>query len=190
MNLDWECQEFNISGLKALTPFLREDDRGYFVKSYEKSVYQQFGIAASVSETIESWSKYAVIRGLHFQTENPQAKIIRVLQGAIFDVAVDLRKNSKTFGKWKSIVLSSENHNVFYIPKGFAHGFQVLSEYALTSYLCIGEYIADKDTGINWKDIELGIEWPLREYCVSEKDKGLMSFSQFKETYGGLEGAE
>lgn len=188
MNLNWASKGFGISGIKLLTPFFREDERGFFLKSYQKDIYEQWGINESLSETFETWSKYSVVRGLHFQTKKPQAKIVRVLSGKIYDVAVDLRNNSCTFGKWQSVELDSKEHSIFYIPEGFAHGFQVLSEFALVSYQCIGEYFPEFDTGIYWRDSDLNIDWPLKDYITSDKDENLMTYRQFIQTVGALGG--
>lgn len=187
MEQDWNQRTFEIEGLKLLSPFYREDMRGYFLKSYEKSIFSQVGIEGSISETFETWSKKAVIRGLHFQTQKPQAKLVRALYGEIYDVAVDLRKGSSTFGSYQAVCLGSEAHEVFYIPAGFAHGFQVVSEHALVSYQCIGRYFGEFDTGIHYGDPELGIRWPIKKCLVSGKDSALMSFAGFREQYTALE---
>lgn len=187
MELNWDYKEFDISGLKLISPFYREDSRGYFLKSYESDIYNQWNIKNTLTEIFETWSEHSVIRGLHFQTKNPQAKIVRVLYGEVYDVAVDLRKGSKTFGQWKAVQLSEKNHGIFYIPEGFAHGFQVISDRALVSYQCIGKYFSEFDTGIYWKDSDLNIEWPIKKSIISEKDNKLMSFNQFIKNIGALE---
>lgn len=187
MEQDWSQRTFEIEGLKLLSPFYREDMRGYFLKNYEKSVFAGLGIKGSISETFETWSAKGVIRGLHFQTQKPQAKLVRALSGEVYDVAVDLRKESPTFGSYQAVRLSSLQHEVFYIPAGFAHGFQALSEHALVSYQCIGRYREEFDTGIHYGDPELGIRWPLKKCMVSGKDGALMSFAGFRERYMALE---
>lgn len=187
MEQNWSERTFEISGLKLLTPFYREDVRGYFLKYYEAGVFVQLGIKDSIDETFETWSKKTVIRGLHFQTQKPQAKLVRTVFGEIYDVAVDLRKKSSTFGHYQAVYLNSKANEIFYIPAGFAHGFQVVSEYALVSYQCIGQYLREFDTGIHYKDPELKIPWPLEECLVSEKDEALMSFAGFRKCVSALE---
>lgn len=190
MEQNWSERTFEISGLKLLTPFYREDVRGYFLKCYEADVFAQLGIKGSIDETFETWSKRTVIRGLHFQTQKPQAKLVRAVFGEIYDVVVDLRKNSSTFGHYQEVYLNSKTNEIFYIPAGLAHGFQVVSEYALVSYQCIGKYIREFDAGIHYKDPELKIPWPLEECLVSEKDEALMSFAGFRECVLALEDTE
>ena len=178
----------NIEGLKIIEPFYMEDNRGFFLKSFERNIFKELGLKNVISEDFESFSYKNVIRGMHFQINNPQIKMVRAISGEILDVAIDLRKNSPTFGEWQSVVLSAENHKIFYIPEGFAHGFKVLSESAVVSYKCIGDYDKETDTGINWKDIDLAIDWGLgeSEAIVSAKDNALMSLSEFKRLHGGL----
>lgn len=180
------CVEGTIEGLKIITPYYIEDERGYFLKNFEKNIYKQFEIDTSISEDFETLSYKNVIRGLHFQTIEPQSKLIRVISGSILDVAVDLRKNSKTFGKWKAIQLSEHNHKIFWIPKGFAHGFGVLSDYAIVSYKCIGRYLAEFDTGIRFDDNELSIKWNIDNPIISIKDDNLMSLREFRSKFDGI----
>ena len=174
----------SIRDLMIIHPFYMEDERGFFLKSFEKEIFWQNGIKTEIFEDFESYSIKGVLRGLHFQTEKPQAKLVRALTGTIYDVAVDLRKTSKTFGKWHAEILSVDNHKAFFIPKGFAHGFLVLSDNALVSYKCEGAFLKETDTGIVWNDPELKIDWPTNqvdEIIVSEKDRRLQTFSHFKE---------
>lgn len=173
-----------IPDLMIVNPFYMEDERGFFLKSFEKEIFRQNGIKTEIFEDFESYSIKGVIRGLHFQTEKPQAKLVRALTGTIYDVAVDLRKASETFGKWHAEILSADNHKAFFIPKGFAHGFLVLSDSALVSYKCEGAFSKETDTGIVWNDPELKIDWPTNqvdEIIVAEKDRGLQTFKHFKE---------
>ena len=156
------------------------------MKNFEKDIFKEFNIDISVFEDFETYSKYGVIRGLHFQTQAPQGKLVKAISGRIRDVAVDLRKESATFGKWMAVELSQENRKSFWIPPGFAHGFEVLSEYALVSYKCDGKYLIEYDTGIYYDDKDIGINWQTSNPIVSDKDKGLMSLQDFKERYGGL----
>lgn len=186
MEQNWSVNAFPIEGLQLLTPFYREDARGYFLKNYEADMFEQLGVSGCVSETFETWSRKAVVRGLHFQTKCPQAKLVRAVSGEIYDVAVDLRLNSPTYGQHQAVYLNGETHGIFYIPAGFAHGFQVVSNHALVSYQCIGRYLGEFDTGIHFRDAELGICWPLAECIVSEKDNGLMSFDDFRTRYRTL----
>jgi|GEM_PF-9827 len=192
---DNHAQSFGIEtteleGVYQLTPFYMEDNRGNFLKAFEKDVFREFGLDADIQEEFESFSSYNVIRGLHFQTKNPQIKIVRVLQGEVIDVVVDLRAGSPTFGQYTKIRLSGKNHKSLWIPAGFAHGFRVVSgDGALMSYKCIGRYEKGYDTGILWSDTDLSIDWeivPGSDLIISDRDKQLMRFSEFVETYGGL----
>lgn len=175
-----------IDGLKVITPFYMEDERGYFLKCYEKDIFNEFGIDSVINEDFETCSKRNVIRGLHFQIKEPQGKLVRVISGAIKDIAVDLRKNSLTFGEWESVLLTGDNHQAFWIPAGFAHGFEVLSDNAIVSYKCVGKFQKEYDTGINAFDEKLNIVWETTDPVLSAKDKALMSFRQFEELYSGL----
>lgn len=187
MSSVFSVENLEIEGLKVITPFYAEDKRGYFLKDFEENIYKGFGLGNLLSESFFTKSKRGVIRGLHFQINRPQIKIVSVLQGEVLDVAVDLRRYSDTFGKWEAIVLSEVNHKSLYIPAGFAHGFQVLSDDALVSYKCIGNYDGETDTGIRYNDEELNIVWN-KEYeaVVSKRDMSLMTLAEFKNTYGGL----
>lgn len=186
MNTSFQIKEMEISGVKLITPFYMEDSRGYFLKSVEKDVFKEWGISIDIYEDFESYSKRGVIRGMHFQTQNPQGKLVRAIRGVIHDVVVDLRRDSETFGQYVDVILSDENHNSLWVPAGFAHGFEVLSEDAIMSYKCVGKYLAGYDTGIYWKDKDLNIAWQTEAPIVSDKDVALMSFHEFKEKYTGL----
>lgn len=186
MSSKFECNNLEIKDVKVITPFYMEDERGYFLKSIEKDVFAQWNLKLDIYETFETYSKRAVIRGLHFQTENPQAKIVRVIKGKIRDVIVDLRDGSETFGKYIVVELSDNNRSIVWIPKGFAHGFEVMSEDALVSYTCIGKYSKETDTGIVWNDKTLAINWMTEYPIVSEKDSKLQTFEQFCDKYKGL----
>lgn len=182
----FSCESLEIRDVKLIHPFYMEDERGYFLKSIEKDVFKEWGLDAAVYESFETYSKKGVIRGMHFQTKDPQAKIVRVIYGEIRDVIVDLRANSETFGKYIAVNLSEQNRNILWIPQGFAHGFEVLSEDVLVSYTCVGKYLREYDTGIVWNDKELAIEWRTEVPIVSAKDTSLQTFKQFKKTIGGL----
>lgn len=171
-----------IEGVKVITPRVFPDERGYFMETYQKKDFEEIGIDVEFVQDNQSASKKGVIRGLHFQKEFPQDKLVRVISGTVFDVCVDLRKGSKTFGKWFGVELSAENKKQFFIPKGFAHGFLVLSDYAEFVYKCSDFYHPGDEGGIIYNDPEIGIDWPIPEGCeliFSEKDTkwgGLSSY--------------
>lgn len=181
--MDFNIQDLSIQGVKIISPFYVEDERGSFLKSFEKDLFTKWKLDVDISETFETTSKQGVIRGLHFQTNNPQVKIVRTIQGTIRDVIVDLRKDSATFGNYIDVILSEENHQSLLVPRGFAHGFEVLSPKAVVSYVCIGKYLKEYDTGIKWNDKELNIDWKTDKPIVSEKDSKLMSFAEFKRKF-------
>ena len=148
------------------------DNRGYFMETYKESDFNQAGLNYKFIQDNQSKSKKGVLRGLHFQKKFPQAKLVRCIEGEVFDVAVDLRKGSPTYGKWQGVVLSAEKGNQFMIPRGFAHGFLVLSETATFCYKCDELYHPEDEGGIMWNDPDVGIEWPkVEEALLSEKDK-------------------
>ena len=162
-----------IEGVKIIEPTVFGDARGYFMETYSKRDFAEGGIDVDFVQDNESRSRKGVLRGLHFQKQNPQGKLVRVIEGEVFDVAVDLRKNSKTFGKWVGVTLSAENKKQFYIPEGFAHGFVVLSETAAFVYKCTRFYAPNDEGGLFWNDPEIGIKWPVGEGfepLLSEKD--------------------
>ena len=147
------------------------DDRGYFTETYKKTDFDDAGLKYEFVQDNQSRSKKGVLRGLHFQKEHPQAKLVRVLEGEVFDVAVDLRKGSPTYGKWVGVVLSEKNRRQFMIPRGFAHGFLVMSDYATFCYKCDDVYHPEDEGGIMWNDPDIGIEWPFTDNIqLSEKD--------------------
>lgn len=163
-----------IEGLKVIVPKVFGDERGYFMETYHYEDYKAAGIDQVFVQDNQSSSKKGVLRGLHFQKEFPQDKLVRVLSGEVFDVAVDLRKGSPTFGKWFGVVLSAENKKQFFIPKNFAHGFLVLSDYAEFAYKCTDFYHPNDEGGILFNDPEIGVEWPVpegMELIMSEKDQ-------------------
>jgi dTDP-4-dehydrorhamnose 3,5-epimerase len=166
-----------IPDVISITPHLFNDERGYFFENFNHSKFKQNQIDLNFIQENFSKSKKNVIRGLHFQ-KNPkaQAKLVTVVSGEIFDVAVDLRKNSPTFGKWVSEILSEVNHKSLYVPEGFAHGFCVLSEGATVVYKINQEYSPDHEQGIIWNDPDIGISWPISESIISEKDQNLPLF--------------
>lgn len=178
-----EVIKTKIEDLLVIVPSVFGDDRGYFMESYNAEEFIKAGINTNFVQDNESKSKKGVLRGLHFQTNNPQGKLVRVISGEVFDVAVDLRKGSPTYGKWDGVYLSGENKKMFYIPPGFAHGFLVTSEEAIFTYKCTTLYDPISDSGIAYNDPEIGIEWPLHrvaELLLSEKDKNQKSLKDMK----------
>ena len=166
-----------IEGLMVIEPKVHRDERGYFVETYNERDLEEEGFFKKFVQDNQSMSQKGVLRGLHLQISNPQGKLVRVISGEVYDVAVDLRKGSKTFGKWYGAVLSSENNRQFFIPEGFAHGFEVLSDTAVFVYKCTRLYAPGDELGIRYDDDELGIEWPDIgvEPILSEKDKKNLS---------------
>lgn len=152
--------ETAIEGVICVETKRFEDERGYFEETYKKEDFFAGGIDVTFVQDNQSSSTRGVLRGLHFQIEHPQAKLVRVVEGAVFDVAVDLRPGSITYGKWESEVLTSDNHRQLFIPRGFAHGFLVLSEKAVFSYKCDDIYHPGDEGGIAWNDPDIGIKWP------------------------------
>ena len=165
-----------IEGLKVITPTVFGDDRGYFMETYNYNDFAAAGIDVQFVQDNQSASKKGVLRGLHFQINYPQDKLVRVVNGEVFDVAVDLREGSETYGKWYGVLLSAENKKQFFIPKGFAHGFIVLSEFAEFCYKVTDFYHPNDEGGLLWKDPAIGVEWPMPEgmtevdLILSEKD--------------------
>lgn len=149
-----------ISGLCVISPTIHGDNRGYFFESYNKRDLEEAGINIQFVQDNQSMSTKGVLRGLHFQKKYPQTKLVRVVKGSVFDVAVDIRPDSDTYGKWYGIELSEENKKQFLIPKGVAHGFLVLSDVAEFCYKCDDFYHPDDEDGIAWNDPEIGIDWP------------------------------
>lgn len=173
----------SLEGVYIIEPTVFGDNRGYFMESYAKRDFEEAGLTMNFVQDNESKSKKGVLRGLHFQTKHTQGKLVRVVEGEVFDVAVDLREGSPTFGKWTGVTLTAENKRQFYVPEGFAHGFLVLSETATFQYKCTDYYAPEYDGGVLWNDPELGIEWPLEgieEVLLSEKDQKQQSFRAFK----------
>jgi dTDP-4-dehydrorhamnose 3,5-epimerase len=167
-----------IEGLYEITPKIFEDSRGYFFESYSKRDFSEFKIDADFIQDNESASVKGVLRGLHFQKRHPQGKLVRVIKGEVFDVAVDIRENSPTRGLWHAVTLSAEKHNQFYISAGFAHGFLVLSDNCIFAYKCTDFYHPEDESGIIWNDSIIGIEWPDIgvDYILSPKDQKLGRF--------------
>ena len=164
--------ETGIPGLYEIEVKKYGDNRGYFMETYKKKDFDEAALVYDFIQDNQSKSKKGVLRGLHFQKKHPQAKLVRCIEGEVFDVAVDLRKGSPTYGKWHGVILSAEKGNQFMIPRGFAHGFLVLSETATFCYKCDELYHPEDEGGVMWNDPEIGIEWPdVGEILLSEKDK-------------------
>jgi len=173
--------ETSIEDVYIIEPTVFGDERGYFMETYHQNEFKDAGLDLNFVQDNQSKSTKGVLRGLHFQYTHPQGKLVRVIKGEVFDVAVDLRKNSATYGKWVGVLLSDENKKQFYIPEGFAHGFLVLSEIAEFTYKCTNFYHPDDEGGILWNDEDVGIEWPLEginEIIMSDKDKKLLPLNE------------
>lgn len=163
-----------IDDLIVIEPKVFGDDRGYFMETYVEREFFNNGVAVNFVQDNQSRSRKGVLRGLHFQKENPQGKLVRCIEGEVFDVAVDLRKNKKSYGQWYGVILSDENRKQFYVPEGFAHGFLTLSEYATFCYKCTRYYAPSDEGGIMWNDPDIAVKWPIEEsmtVMLSEKDK-------------------
>lgn len=180
----FEFCAMDIPGAYKITPFFSEDNRGFFVKSFERKTFQEYGIEFQCHESFISMSDQNVIRGMHFQLNHPQAKLVGVLSGEVYDVIVDLRRSSPTFGKWIGLYLSAKNRMKLYIPKGCAHGFLATQANTIMSYQCDGAYDKASDTGIRYDDPDLAIQWPTdtpNQFIVGERDQTLMTFMDFVE---------
>lgn len=168
-----------LPGIKIIGPRVFSDDRGFFFESFRKNYYNENGMSLPFVQDNISRSKHGVLRGLHYQLKYPQGKLVTVINGAVFDVVVDVRVGSPTFGKWLSIELSDTNHKQMYIPPGFAHGFMVLSEFADFYYKCTDYYHPEDEYGVIWNDHNIGIKWPniKKEPILSSKDRLYKSLS-------------
>ena len=174
----------SIEGVFIIEPKKYGDNRGYFMETYKESDFKEAGITNVFVQDNQSKSKKGVLRGLHFQKKYPQAKLVRCIEGEVFDVCVDLRKDSPTYGKWEGVILSAEKGNQFMIPRGFAHGFVVLSETATFCYKCDELYHPEDDGGLMWNDPIFGIEWPYDgEVLLSEKDMKHQNLNEIKDTF-------
>lgn len=180
--MGFKFTKLDIEGLIVVEPDKFEDNRGYFMETYRKSLFSENGINVEFSQDNQSFSKKGVLRGLHFQKEPyGQDKLVRCISGEVYDVAVDLRKNSPTFGVWCGLNLSAENRKMFYIPRGFAHGFYTLSDTAEVAYKVSGEYAPSANCGVLWCDKEINVDWGEIEPILSEQDKKWQTFSEIKE---------
>ena len=177
----------SIEGVCIIEPTVFGDSRGYFMETYSDQEFAEIGLNYKFVQDNQSKSKKGVLRGLHFQKENSQAKLVRVIKGEVFDVAVDLRPGSKTYGKWEGVRLSEENKKMFMIPRGFAHGFLVLSDEAEFTYKCDDVYNPNAEGGLAWNDKDVAIDWPLEnikeeELLTSEKDAKWPSLEELRKT--------
>lgn len=161
-----------LPGVLALNPKVHGDARGWFFEAFHRKRLQAAGLDLDLAQANVSRSSRGVLRGLHFQQPNPQGKLVYVLEGAVYDVAVDIRRTSAFFGKWVGETLSVDNHRMLYVPPGFAHGFQVLSEFATFCYFCTDFYDPACEAAIRWDDPDLGITWPLTPPELSARDRG------------------
>ena len=175
-----------IEGLCVITPAVHGDARGYFMETYNEREMKEAGFDIQFVQDNQSMSVKGVLRGLHFQINYPQCKLVRAVRGSVFDVAVDLRPGSKTYGQWYGVLLSAENKKQFFIPKNFAHGFVVLSDSAEFAYKCTDFYHPNDEGGLKWDDPEIGVKWPMPEgmtkedLIISEKDQKWSGISSLK----------
>ncbi len=165
-----KVQQTNLPGVLVVHPAVHGDERGFFLETYQKARYQAAGVDVDFLQDNHSRSRRGVLRGLHYQLRRPQAKLVRVSRGEVYDVAVDIRRGSPTFGQWFGVHLRAEEGTQLYIPADFAHGFCVLSDEADFEYMCSEVYDPDDQRGIRWNDPALGIEWPFGDVQVSRKD--------------------
>ncbi len=163
--------ETDLPGCKIIEPQVFGDSRGAFYESWNKPKWAQAGLDLDFVQSNVSMSERGVLRGMHYQWPHPQGKLVSVLEGEVYDVAADIRRGSPTFGQWTAVVISAENKRIFWIPEGFAHGFVVLSERAVFSYLCTAPYVHAADAGVRWDDARLAIDWPVSSPLLSDKDE-------------------
>jgi dTDP-4-dehydrorhamnose 3,5-epimerase len=163
--------ETKLPGCVVIEPAVFGDERGFFYETWNAERFGEHGLPTKFVQSNVSSSSRGVLRGLHYQWPNPQGKFVSVLEGEVYDVAVDIRRGSPTFGQWEAVILSAENKRQFWIPEGFAHGFAVVSERALFSYLCTAGYDKAADAGVRWNDPAIGIDWPVANPLLSAKDE-------------------
>lgn len=179
-----EVIETGIQGLVVIQPRVFKDPRGYFFESYNRLKFDEMGIDVEFTQDNQSLSAKGILRGLHFQKPpHAQGKLVRVIKGAVLDVAVDIRKGSPTYGRHFKIELNESNFTMFYIPPGFAHGFLTLEDNTIFSYKCTDTYHPETEGGLLWNDPQIGIEWPLTDPILSDKDKLFIPFSEFKSPF-------
>lgn len=179
--------ETSIEGVYIIETTVFGDERGYFMETYNKADFEELGLNYEFVQDNQSMSKRGVLRGLHFQKEHTQAKLVRCIKGEVFDVAVDLRPGSKTYGKWEGIILTQENKKMFMVPRGFAHGFLVLSDEAEFTYKIDNIYDPASEGGLAWNDPDVAINWPMGDMKIgdlltSEKDRKWPTLKELKQT--------
>jgi len=174
--------ETKLDGLVLVEPEVHGDQRGFMVETYRRDAWEELGIDVEFVQHNHSRSSQRTLRGIHFQTEPGQAKLVRCSRGQVFDVAVDLRRDSPTFGQWEGHLLDDEAHRQLFVPVGFGHGFAVLSEVADVTYLLSSAYDPATESGIAWDDPEVGVKWPLSEPLLSERDRTAPKFGEVAET--------
>ncbi len=163
--------ETSLPGCVVIEPAVFGDPRGYFFETWNAERYRDLGLPDQFVQSNVSSSAKGVLRGLHYQWPRPQGKLVSVLQGEVYDVAVDIRRGSPTYGRWEAFILSAENHRQLWVPPGFAHGFAVLSETALFNYLCTDVYVKEADAAIAWNDGDIAVDWPISAPSLSAKDQ-------------------
>lgn len=173
----FSCRDTSLTGVLIFEPSVYPDQRGFFLETYQQQEFVANGVARAFVQDNHSRSHRGVLRGLHYQLTHPQGKLVRVVRGEIFDVAVDIRRSSPNFGKWFGIRLTDQNHLQLFIPEGFAHGFCVLSPEADVAYKCTEYYTPGDDRGLLWSDPDIGIDWPIDDVFLSDKDAGLPSLA-------------
>ena len=161
----------SLPGCVLLEPVVFGDARGFFFETWNAERYAEHGLPATFVQSNVSSSSKGVLRGLHYQWPRPQGKLVTVLEGEVYDVAVDIRRGSPTFGRWEAFILSGKNRRQLWIPPGFAHGFAVLSDNALFNYLCTDVYVKEADAGIRWNDADIAVDWPISAPTISAKDE-------------------
>lgn len=166
-----EVHDTHLKGVRLIVPRVFEDDRGFFLETFNSATFEENGLPVNFVQDNHSRSSRGVLRGLHYQFPTWQGKLVRVVTGEIFDVAVDIRPESPTFAQWYGVVLSEQNKHQLYIPPGYAHGFCVLSDTVDVTYKCTVLYAPAEDAGIRWDDPDIGIDWPISDPLVSEKDR-------------------
>ena len=171
--------ETSLPGVLIVEPDVFGDPRGFFMETYNEARYREAGLPHRFVQDNLSFSARGVLRGLHFQNPNAQGKLLHVPRGEVFDVAVDIRAGSPTFGEWVGVTLSEEDHRQLWVPEGFAHGFQVTSENALLAYKCTAPYNREAEGALLWNDPEIAIEWPIEEPTLSERDRGAPTLREF-----------
>ena len=173
--------ETSLPGCLVIEPAVFGDERGVFFETWNADRFGEHGLPVKFVQSNVSTSVKGVLRGLHYQWPRPQGKLVSVLEGEVYDVAVDIRRGSPTFGHWEAVLLSAGNHRQFWIPEGFAHGFAVLSERAVFSYLCTDVYVKEADAGVRWNDADIAVDWPISTPTLSAKDESAPFLAEIAE---------